>query len=215
MAQGNNKAYMSNPENYLMNHDINRNPGPGYAVAAGGAIPIPSPGPSNIDLVPPPGPGPAGVVQIQDYNSNQHGYGAKPIRAYWLEAKPNKSIRIILGNAANYFFTYNFTGCLFTAFFDNLHQLFVEHTNDIAHAGLIAARLKVVSAMSVNGPIRVLTPIPWPPGLPLSPLHNHNIVHYPVVAYAWVIGGRVGAGAPGGWRFKYKLSTAPAIVQVL
>lgn len=205
MAQGKNKEYIRNPQVFLSNHQINRNP-MGFAVD-----PIPSPGPSNIDLVP--AGGPAGVVTIQNYDRRRHGIGAKPIRAYWLPAQLDQTRTITLANAAAYFFTCDLSGCLFAAYYNAAGNLVVEHTNahgDAAHINnIITPRLTFIHGTLGNGPIRVLTPMPWPAALGVVPAAPHHVVHYP--HYAWVIGGRLA----GGWRFRYKLSGAPALTPIL
>ena len=198
---------MRNPEVFLSNHQINRNPMGLYVDT------ILSPGPSNIDLVP--HPGPPVVVTIENYDRRPHGIGAKPIRAYWLPAEHDQTRTIPLGIAASYFFTADLSGCLFAAYYNAAHNLIVEHTNangEAAHVNaLITPRLTFISGMLVNGAIRVLTPIPWPAALGPAPV---GVIYYPPPQYAWVIGGRL-ADAAGGWRFRYKLSGAPAVTLVL
>lgn len=204
MAQKRNKEYMNNPQVFLSNHEINRNPNDLVV------DPIASPGPSNIDLVPVAG---TSVVLIKNYDLRTHGIGARPIRAYWLPSQQDQTRTITLGNEAKYFFTPDLTGCLFAAYFDAANNLIVEHTNaygDAAHVdALITPRLNHIQGMLGNGDIRVLTPIDWPAALGAPPLPPHNVLHY--THYAWVIGGRLA----GGWRFRYKLSGAPAVTLIL
>ena len=207
MAQGKNKEYTSNPAVFLSNYEISRSPQ--HDVMQ----PIPSPGPSNIDLVPLPGP-PYNRVRIENYNLRPHGIGAKPIRAYWLPAQHGHIRTIILGNAASYFFTADLSGCLFAAYYNAAGNLIVEHTNARGNAAYVAAhitpRLTFIHGMLGNGPIRVLTPMAWPAAaLGAAPAAPHHVVHYPNLA--WVIGGRLA----GGWRFRYKLSGAPALTPEL
>lgn len=194
MSKGKNKQFMNNPSVFLSNHSISVNP---YDIGK-----IPSPGPTNIDLVPTPQR--EDVVKINNYNLRKHKIGAKPIKAYWLPAKLNDKKIITLGNAANYFFTSDLSGCIFAAYFDNMGRLKVEHTNarnNTVHE--LGNRLAELKAMLINREIRclkILNPIPWPIDLGKVPAGPNNIVQYN--GAAWVIGGRL----TGGWRFRYKLS---------
>jgi len=207
MAEGKNKEFTANPAVFLRNHEIARSPQ--YDAMA----PIASSGPANIDLVPGPAPGPGRhQVAIENYDRRKHSFGARPISAYWLPAQENVTRTIQLGNAANYFFTSPLSGCLFAAYHNAAGNLVVEHTNARGDVAFVAAqltpRLTAIFAAAANGPVRVLTPMAVPAALAVPAGPNDHVVHYP--NYAWVIGGRI-----GGWRFRYKLSGAPALTPEL
>jgi len=209
MAEGKNKEFIANPQLFLQTYEIARTPQ--YDAMA----PIPSPGPASIDLVPGPNPGVGRrQVMLENFIRRRHGIRARLILAYWLPAVQNQIRTIQLQNAANYFFTSPLSGCLFAAYKNApAGPLIVEHTNARGNAVFVAAqltpRLAAIYAAAANGPVRILTPMAVPAAV-VAPLGAViNVIHYPDLA--WVIGGRLA----GGWRFRYKLSGAPAVIPVL
>jgi len=212
MAGGMNKKFRKNPTNFLREYVILKSPDDPVGIPAGVV---------DIDLVPV-GRYDRDKVRIERFNARTHGWGAKPIHAYWLPAQRDNSATIPIAGAADYMFTCDLSGCLFAAYGANNAALTVEHVNvhSAAAAVPIVPRARAILASGPAGAIpafcKILSPAPIPPPAGLPPAAaavaaaeiNRHVIHYP--GNAWVIGVR-----HAGWRFYCVLSGSPHTVRYL
>jgi len=201
-----NKKFRKNPTNFLREYVILKSPDDPVLIP---------PGAVDIDLVPV-GRYDRDKVRIERFNARTHGWGAKPIHAYWLPAQRDNSATIPIAGAADYMFTSDLSGCLFAAYGANNMALTVEHVNEHSPAAAvpIVPRAQAILALGPAGAIpafcKILSPAPIPTaGLPAAAAAiNRHVIHYP--GNAWVIGVR-----HAGWRFYYTLSGSPHTVRYL
>lgn len=121
MAGGNNKSFRADPQAFIRQHQLQVNvPGP-FLIA----------GPADIDLF-----SIAPAVQLRRYDATQrHGWGARPVEAFFLPARVNDASTLVLNGARKYLFTHDLSGCLFAAYGPNAAAVTVEHVNELnAHA---------------------------------------------------------------------------------
>lgn len=120
MSDGNNKAFMNNPVEFLKTQVI-----------------IPAnmqQGPDEFDLCK----CDEGVMRLEKYYNKRHGLTAQPIRAFYLPSVGNQKVIVELKNIPNgynYIFTPLLSGCLFAVYGQTEEIITIEHMNDYANKG--------------------------------------------------------------------------------
>jgi hypothetical protein len=191
VAGGLNKQFMNSPTVFLQTHTLMVNPQAyGAQAIVGGQV--------SIDLVMADNKTNPKFVRLESYDLRTHGWGAEAISAYYCPAIIDNFSTIQLGNARQYMFTPDLSGCLFAAYGANADNITVEHVNvrtANAAAGLIANR--AAAALNGHAFVRIIAPGPVAGGGP------PNVITY--ASGANVVGVRGAAG----WTFVYRVDQAP------
>jgi hypothetical protein len=191
VAGGLNKQFIRGPAVFLQTHTLMVNPQAyGAQAIAGGQV--------NIDLVLADNKTNPKIVRLESYDNRKHGWGAEEIAAYYLPAIVDNYSTQQIGNARQYMFTPDLSGCLFAAYGPNADNITVEHVNvrsANAPAGLIANR--AAAALNGNAFVRIIAPGPVAGGAP------PNVITYATGANV------VGVRGAGGWSFIYRADQAP------
>jgi hypothetical protein len=192
VAGGLNKQFMRNPAVFLQTHTLMVNPQAYGSQAIGG-------GQASIDLVMADNKTNPKFVRLESYDLRKHSWGSEAILSYYLPAIVDNYATQQIGNARQYMFTPDLSGCLFAAYGADANNLTVEHVNvrtANAPAGLIANR----AAAALNGGfafVRILAPTA------IAGAGPPNVVTYASGANV------VGVRGAGGWTFVYRADQQP------
>jgi hypothetical protein len=183
MADGNNRKFMQNPEEFMRTHTM--------AVRGSIEAPVLRRGIMAIDLVPVTTQG----ILLEDYTQREHKFGAQPVKAWYLPSTVDDTSTLGIDNQCRYMFTDALSGCLFAAYGDNGQALTVEHVNNIHREGesLMETRAKLI--LKSNYPYcKILSPC--------GDFHDRRVKTYSLGQASYV----VGVYMNGSWEFIYKTS---------
>jgi hypothetical protein len=185
MADGNNRAFMHNPETFVRTHSI--------IVAASKYDQAKKlrQGIMAIDLV---SVSAQGII-LEDYTQREHKFGSQPVQAWYLPSAVDDSSTLAIDSQCRYLFTDALSGCLFAAYGKDGQNLTVEHVNNLHRTGrsLMETRAELILGAKYDY-CKILSPC--------GDFHDPRVKTYSLGQVSNV----VGVYKNGSWVFIYKTS---------